>query len=235
MTTAYLLRHARTSYSARYLVNGDPELALSLDDEGVQACHDARQSVPTDVSTWAVSAFRRTQQTAALLGSDPGLSPLVLPQLNELDYGAFEGGPFLEYAAWLQQHGPWARPPGASESQREGIRRMLLGVRTVLALPGPRVIIAHGLLISVLGWDLTRTPGTAMPVFFPEAPCLAPVALSDGHLADRTDALLAESEGQDRHAEHAPSDAVKTGAESMPDLATVGSLSIPAEEQNPHA
>jgi 2,3-bisphosphoglycerate-dependent phosphoglycerate mutase len=235
MTTSYLLRHARTPYSARYLVNGDPRLALSLDDEGIRACHDARRSIPRGVSTWAVSAFWRTQQTAALLGCDPGASPAVLPQLNELDYGAFEGGPFLEYAAWLQRHGPCARPPGASESQHEGIRRMLLGVRTVLALPGPRVIVAHGLLISVLGWDLTRLPGTAMPIFFPEAPCLAPLALSDGHLADRTAALLAEAEGQERRAEHARSDAVETGPGSKPDLATVGSLTIPAEEQNPHA
>ncbi|QIY94496.1 histidine phosphatase family protein [Streptomyces sp. S1D4-11] len=233
--TTYLLRHARTAYSARYLVNGDPALPLPLDDEGIRACRTARATLPADIRTWAVSTFPRTQQTARLLSTDPALSPTVLPQLDELDYGAFEGGPFLEYAGWLQQHGPWARPPGAAESQREGIRCLLLGVRAALELPGPRVLIAHGLLLSVLGWASARTPDTPVPLFFPEAQCLAPLVHTDDHLAERTAALLAELDLQDRSWEPTPGDALKTSADDLPDLATVGVPSITSEEQSPHA
>ncbi|MEU4652980.1 hypothetical protein AB0G32_03355 [Streptomyces sp. NPDC023723] len=64
-----------------------------------------------------------------------------------------------------------------------------------------------------------------------EAPCLAPLTLGDRHLAGRMDVLLAETEGRDRRAEPARSDAVETGSESMSGLATVGSLTVPAEEQ----
>ncbi|MEU6572531.1 histidine phosphatase family protein [Streptomyces sp. NPDC046805] len=250
--TTYLLRHARTSYSSRYLVNGDPRLPLPLDDEGVRTCHASRHSLQAETRSciWAVSTFPRTHQTAALLSDDPDLRPTVLPHLDELDYGTFEAGPFLEYATWLQQHGPWTRPPGASESQREGIRRMLHGVRAALDLPGPRMIVAHGLLLSVLGWDLSRGPDTAMPLFFQEAPCLAPLRYSDEHLSERITSLLselAEPASEGNRTTPAPSpvaswvavpgsgSAQKSGTETTCDLATVGSLSIPSEEQSPHA
>ncbi len=43
-------------------------------------------------------------------------------------------------------HGPWQRPPGATESQREAITRMLDGLLGALVHPGPRLVVAHGLL-----------------------------------------------------------------------------------------
>ncbi|MFD7813704.1 histidine phosphatase family protein [Streptomyces sp. NPDC059785] len=250
--TTFLLRHGRTHYSSRYLVNGDARLALPLDDEGARACRTEGPALRAKAAArvWAVSTFTRTHQTATLLSADPDLRPHVLPQLDELSYGTFEGGPFLDYATWLQQHGPRARPPGAPESQHEGIRRMLYGVRAALDLPGPRVIVSHGLLLSVLGWDLTRPPGAAMPLFFPEAPCLAPLRYADDHLKERTEALLSELAGPapEDHATrpgsaHAipsangsgPGGAKKSDTATAHDLATVGPLFIPSEEQSPHA
>lgn len=197
--TTHLLRHARTEYSARYLVNGDPAMPLQLDGEGVRACHAARPSLPVDAArTWIASGFPRAQQTAALLLADDARPVFVNPLLNELDYGCFEGAPFLEYAAWIQHNGPWAKPSSAAECQREGIRRMLLGVMAALEEPGPRVVVAHGLLLSVLDWHLSRTPGSAMPLFFPEAPYLVPLTMGDDQMAKHAAVLLKELDTQDR-------------------------------------
>jgi probable phosphoglycerate mutase len=235
--TTYLIRHGRTDYSSRYLVNGDPTLPLQLDEEGVRTCHTARSTQPVrSVRTWIASAFPRTQQTAAILRNDPTMPPSVNPLLNELDYGNFEGAPFLEYAVWLRQHGPWKRPFGSAESQREAIQRMLHGLRAALEQPGPRIVVAHGLLLSVLGWHLTRSPGAAMPLFFPEAPYLAPLAMADGQLSARTAVLLDEFDAQDRHNHQpAPGDAPIFGTEAPSILATVDSLPTPLEEKPPHA
>ncbi|RMI45401.1 histidine phosphatase family protein [Streptomyces triticirhizae] len=229
--TTHLLRHGRTEYSARYLVNGDPAVQLQLDEEGVRACHTARPTLPIESArTWIASAFPRAQQTAALLIGEEARLPVVIPLLNELDYGYFEGAPFLEYAAWLRHHGPWVKPPGAGESQREGIHRMLLGLMATLEKPGPRVVVAHGLLLSVLDWHLSRTPGSAMPLFFPEAPYLVPLAIDDGPMAKHAAALLEELDNQDRRHGWAPGHVPISGTDAASTLANVDSPQKPLEE-----
>ncbi|WP_327655881.1 histidine phosphatase family protein [Streptomyces sp. NBC_00483] len=181
--TTYILRHGQTNYSKRYLVNGDPTKQILLTDEGRQSLGLVWSAVPLrSVATWLTSEFPRARQTALLLMGVPSPEPIVDARLNELDYGDFEGKPFLEYAAWLDAHGPGQCPPGAVESQREGIRRMLTGVLAALEPPGPRVLVGHGLLLSVLHWHRNRATDEAMPLFFPEAPYVEPLVLLDDEL-----------------------------------------------------
>jgi 2,3-bisphosphoglycerate-dependent phosphoglycerate mutase len=179
--TTYLIRHGRTDYSARYMVNGDPTRPIQLDEEGVRACHAARSTLPVhSIRTWIASAFARTQQTAVILKDDPTTCLSINPLLNELGYGAFEGAPFLDYAAWLQHNGPW-------------------------------------------------------PLFFPEAPYLVPLVMSDDRLADRASSLLEELDAQVHPGQPAPGDSPIFGTETAPILATFDSLSTPLEEKPPHA
>jgi probable phosphoglycerate mutase len=168
---------------------------------------------------------------------DASVSPLLIePLLNELDYGDFEGAPFLDYAPRLQRHGPWVRPPGAGESQREGIQRMLCGLSATLEQSGPRVVVAHGLLLSVLGWHLSCAPGTAIPLFFPEAAHLAPLTMADGPLGTLVDRLLGELDSQSGREPRLPQgNAGILGMEAPSILATVDSLPTPLEEKPPHA
>lgn len=236
--TTYLIRHSRTDYSARYLVNGDPALPLLLDVAGVRACYAARPTLPIhSVRTWITSDFPRAQQTAALLREDPTTPLSVNPLLNELDYGDFECRPFLDYAAWLQRNGSRIRPPGAAESQRDGIQRMLLGLLSVLEQPCPRIVVAHGLLLSVLGWHLAETPGpgAAMPLFFPEAPYLAPLAMPSDQLTHHAKSLIEELGARDHHDHSPPGDSLISGSEAASILATFDSLSTPLKEKPPHA
>ncbi|MFE8939566.1 histidine phosphatase family protein [Streptomyces sp. NPDC007872] len=237
--TTYVLRHGQTNYSRRYLVNGDPTKPIRLSEEGRRSLNKGWSSVPLhSVKTWLASEFPRAQQTASLLMGVPGPELITDPRLNELDYGEFEGSPFLEYAVWLDGHGAHERPPGGSESQREGIRRMLAGVLAALEHPGPRVLVAHGLLISVLLWHRDRAVGETMPLFFPEAPYVEPVAIPDVELLEFIRTLMndLETDVQDRTGTIGDWGIFRTGDGSA--VATVDSVS-PSHSQDqkdlPHA
>lgn len=202
--TTYVLRHGQTDYSKHHLVNGDPSCVIPLNEEGVLSCRRPWSVLPLHkVRTWLASEFPRARQTASLLTPVPTPDLVVDARLNELDYGKFEGRPFLEYAAWLDSHGGSQRPPGSCESQRDGVRRMLSGLRAALEYPGPRVLVSHGLLVSVLLWHRHRAPSGAMPLFFPEAQRVEPLSISDEVLLAWIGALLTdpdEKEPQDPEA-----------------------------------
>ena len=234
--TTYLLRHASTAYSTRYLINGDPGVAVPLDAEGVSGCEHLRDAGSLDgVRQWITSDFPRARQTALLIADAGRAEPRSDPRLNELDYGDFEGGTFLDYATWLGIHGPWVRPPGAAESQREGIARMLSGVQASLICSGPRVVVAHGLLLSVLIWSLPEPPDSAMPLFFPEAPCLEPLVVSDARLHRLTARLIADLDDGRADIEPTGGDRKESSQGGMPILANFDPLRTPPEERFPHA
>ncbi|WP_306369392.1 histidine phosphatase family protein [Nocardiopsis sp. CC223A] len=193
----YFVRHGRTSYSARYLVNGDSNVPIALDEQGVrqaQAISPRLQEMALR-SCWT-SSFPRTRQTARLLLEGIDCPQSVHPCLNEPDYGVFEGRPFLEYADWLKGHGPTTQPPGSQESQREALLRMLSGCVPPPTAEAPRLVVAHGLLLSVLNWCRSREPETSIPVFFPEAPYLELLAVSDRCLRDWASRLSDELQGE---------------------------------------
>ncbi|MEU9111193.1 histidine phosphatase family protein [Streptomyces sp. NPDC048483] len=235
--TTYLLRHGQTNYSRRYLVNGDPSQPIHLTEEGRRSLRNVWSEVPLrSVRTWLTSEFPRAQQTASLLMGVPAPDLVIDTRLNELDYGDFEGGPFLEYAAWLDAHGPTQGPPGGTESQRDGIHRMLIGVLAALEHPGPRVLVGHGLLLSVLLWYRDRAEGEVMPLFFPEAPYVEPIAIPDDELPKWVTALLNHLETGVRRDRAFDSDAGKFRIEGGSAVATVDSVShSPDQKDFPHA
>ncbi|MGW4285438.1 histidine phosphatase family protein [Streptomyces sp. NPDC004673] len=237
--TTYVLRHGPTDYSRHYLVNGDPAKPIHLNEDGRRALARGWTSLPLhSVRTWLASEFPRAQETAKLLMGVPGPELIIDPRLNELDYGEFEGDPFLEYAAWLDGHSADLRPPGGTESQSEGIRRMLAGVLAALNHPGPRVLVGHGLLVSVLLWHRARTPDQAMPLFFPEAPYVEPVAIPDEELPGFIGPLMNDLEtgAQRRAVDNGDGRIFRNGKGSA--VATVDSAS-PSHSQDqkdlPHA
>jgi probable phosphoglycerate mutase len=237
MTTTYILRHGQTDFSKQYLVNGDPARAIRLNDEGVRSCRQSWSVLPLNsVRTWLASEFPRAQQSASLLMGVPAPELIVNARLNELDYGRFEGGPFLEYGSWLDRHGGSQRPPAARESQREGIRRMLTGVQAALEHPGPRVLVCHGLLVSVLLWHRDRSRDEAMPLFFPEAPYLDPLVVDDEVLGDWIVTLLADLDAEEPQDPDARGKAAEMRIEGGAAVATFEAVvHSPEKKDPPHA
>jgi probable phosphoglycerate mutase len=235
--TTHILRHGETRHSREYVVNGDPKRPVPLSEEGLKSCGLAWHLLPLhQVATWLSSEFPRARQTASRLMAVPETDLVVDRRLNELDYGDFEGGPFLEYAAWLEHNGGCRRPLRASESQREGIRRMLTGLRAVVEHPGPRVVVCHGLLVSVLRWHRVRSSGDPMPLFFPEAPYVEPMSFGDKELLDCVKTLLAGLAAEGETDAGARADGHVSRRESGRGVATFDQVSHPhAQRDIPHA
>jgi probable phosphoglycerate mutase len=189
--TTYLMRHGRTSYSTTYRVNGDPRVEVPLDAVGVQQCRAARTLIPAnEIAACLVSGFARTAESAAQMLEGHATPRHVMPGLGEIDYGQFEGRPLADYAVWLTEHGACARPPGSRESQRDAIARMLGALRIALHYPGPRLVITHGLLVSVIEWLRANETGHLGDLlFFPEAPCAVPIRIDDLELARLLDRM----------------------------------------------
>ncbi|WP_053847165.1 histidine phosphatase family protein [Streptomyces sp. NRRL B-24085] len=181
--TTYLVRHARTAYSARHVVNGSLKVDVPLDAAGTASCHALSAPWLDTVATCVTSGFTRTRQTAHALLGDRHVVLHSDHRLDEIDYGVFEGGPWTRYGDWLAEAGRDATPPGAGESWSGAVARMLSGLSACLEVPGPRLVVGHGLLGSVVRWLMTAPPGERLSrPFLPEAPCLEPVVLDDDEL-----------------------------------------------------
>ncbi|MEV6602807.1 histidine phosphatase family protein [Kutzneria sp. NPDC051319] len=181
--TTFVIRHGRTALSATYQVNGDPAAAVPLDEVGVRQCAVHRGALWLQgIAVTVTSRFPRTKQTAGLLlgGAEPNV---VDPRLDEIDYGHFEGGPWLRYGAWLREHGLAAVPPGGSESWYQATERLLVGLAICLDLPGPRLVVGHGLLVSLL-LALRCNDGPPDGAALPEAPYVSPLRLTDVELRE---------------------------------------------------
>ena len=184
MPETYLVRHGRTLVSAAYRVNGDPTIPVPLDETGQAQCQQLATAPWLDtIACCVTSRFPRASQTADLLLAGRAPERVIDPRLDEIAYGTFEGGPWLTYGAWLDAHGRFVRPPGAPESLHEATLRLLEGLAAALTLPGPRLVVGHGLLVSVVLAARERPTSLLTSPRLPEVPYVTPVLLADDELA----------------------------------------------------
>jgi broad specificity phosphatase PhoE len=151
---AILVRHAESEFGVRDLVNGDPSVDNGLTDAGREQAAALGVLIRDDpVDLCVVTEFGRTQETAdiALAGRD--VPRLVVPELNDIRFGSFEGRSFNTYVRWAHSHGPLEDCPGGGESRVEAARRFVAGYRQVLERAEVHILaVGHGLPIRyVLG------------------------------------------------------------------------------------
>jgi broad specificity phosphatase PhoE len=149
MERALLTRHAESEFSVRGLTNGDPGVACGLTAEGrlqAQRLGELLAAVPIDLCV--TTAFERTQETAGIALAGRDVPRRVLPGLNDIRFGQFEGGPLRDYRAWAHTHGPTDEVPGGGESRVETVRRYVQSYQTILERPEPSIlVVAHGLTV----------------------------------------------------------------------------------------
>src|SRR5437763_17003135 len=159
MQRLILARHGESDLSARGIANGDPARACVLTEAGQDQARrlgDLVADEPLDLCV--TSAFSRTQETADLALAGRDVPRLVVPELNDVRFGEFEGRPFDEYRAWAGARDPTEAPPGG-ESRAEVAARYVRGFRLVLARPERLIlVVAHGLplrytLLALQGLD----------------------------------------------------------------------------------
>lgn len=150
MERAVLARHGESEFSARGLVSGDLAVSCPLTARGREEARLLGETLAGEpIGLCVTSEFERTRQTAELALAGRDVPVLVVPELNDPDYGAFEGGSLDEYREWARSHGSRDEPPGGGESRLDIVGRYARGFRIVLDRPERTILVAvHSLPIS---------------------------------------------------------------------------------------
>jgi 2,3-bisphosphoglycerate-dependent phosphoglycerate mutase len=158
-----LARHAESTYSLRKVMNGDPTVMVPLTETGRgEATALGRWLADRPVDLGVTSRFLRTRQTAdiALKGRD--VPRLILPELDDVRVGEFEGRDVADFRAWQRAHDVATQVPGG-ESRVEALARFVAGYRILLGRPEPSILaVTHGLpvtavLLAIRGDDVPVT------------------------------------------------------------------------------
>jgi broad specificity phosphatase PhoE len=162
MERVILVRHGESEFSARSACNGDPRAAGGgLTGHGrAQAAALGLLLADDPIDLCATTEFARTRETADLALAGRDVPRLVVPELNDIRFGRYEGLPLEEYRVWARAAPPDEACPGGGESRAEAARRFASGYRTLLARPEESVLlVAHALPIRyVLSALLERDP-----------------------------------------------------------------------------
>jgi broad specificity phosphatase PhoE len=149
MEQVILARHGESELSLVGTVNGDPATACALTDEGeAQARRLGELLRETPIDLCVTSEFERVRQTAELALEGRDVPRLVMPELNDVRFGGFEGGTLAVYREWASTNGPTVEAPGGGESRGGTVARYVSAYRTLLERPEPTIlVVAHGLPI----------------------------------------------------------------------------------------
>jgi broad specificity phosphatase PhoE len=120
-----------------------------LTAEGVEQARRLGAAIAgDDVSLGVATRLLRTQETLELALGERLVPRLVVPELDEIDFGSFEGEPLAAYRAWARSHPPDVPPPGDGESRATAAARFARGLGIVVARPEPVVLlVGHALFV----------------------------------------------------------------------------------------
>ena len=160
MDEVVLARHGETATTAEGKVGGDAPLSPAGRAQA-RALGDTLAAVALDVCL--TSPARRARETAQLALTGRQVSCEPLPELRDIDFGAFTGAPLATYRAWIAAHAPTEAPPGG-ESRVETLRRFARGFRSVLSRPERIVfVVAHGLALRAAVDERPRPEVAGIP------------------------------------------------------------------------
>jgi broad specificity phosphatase PhoE len=189
MDRLIVARHGESTFSARRVISGDPDACGGLTEDGREQARALAAHLRGErIDLAATSAFRRTAETADLALEGRAVPRLVVPELNDIAVGTFEGGPLDAYRAWAWSHGPSEPAPGGGESRADAAARFARGYRELLGRPEPSVLlVAHSLpLRYLLGAARGADPGSRAE--------LVDYAVAEELAADEVEAAVARLE-----------------------------------------
>lgn len=164
-----LVRHGRTDYNDAGRLNGDPSADVRLTDAGIAQIAALRERVarlPVDLGI--CTRFPRTRVTLDILLAGRDVPRMVVPELDDVRLGEFEGADVDAYRAFRRTGGPAARPLGG-ESRLDALARYLRGFERIAGLPARLpLVVTHDIPIRFLlnaarGDDPLEGPIRAVP------------------------------------------------------------------------
>ena len=142
MERALFVRHGESEFSAKALVNGDPSVACPLTELGRQQSRQLGERLAGEpIGLCVFTEFERTTETADLVLAGREVPRLVVPELNDPFYGAFEICPLATFRKWAATHGPEDEPPGGGDTRLAIALRYVRGFRIVLERPETTVLV----------------------------------------------------------------------------------------------
>lgn len=135
MEELILVRHAHAASNAEETVSCVPP-GGGLSELGAEQARALRDVLAgEEIGLGIATELRRTQETLSLALAGHDVPVLIVPDLNEIHFGSFEGGPLSAYRAWAWTSGADAECPGGGESRAGAAARFATALATLLARP----------------------------------------------------------------------------------------------------
>ena len=166
------------------LANGDASVGVRLTAAGRDQARTLGRALAGErIDLCVTTRFGRTVQTADIALQEAGLATprLLVPELDDITLGGFEGEPIEDFRAWLHEHGPLEPVPGGGESRGQVIARYARGFELLHERPeGVILAVIHGLPIAYALAGARRDP--------------LPLTLAGNHVAYATPYRLSSAE-----------------------------------------
>jgi broad specificity phosphatase PhoE len=147
--TLLLARHAHAASNRDGGTASSTPPGEGLTEEGLEQGRRLAQELAGESIDLGVSTeLRRTRETLELALVGREIPRVVVPELNEIQFGRFDGGPLDAYRAWAWAELPDVPAPGRGESRAESAARYARGLRALLERP-ESVVFAVGHALSI--------------------------------------------------------------------------------------
>ena len=148
MRDLVIARHAHAASNVADAVSCRPP-GEGLSELGVDEARALGERLAgVEVELGVASELRRTQETLALALDGREVPVEVLPALNEIDFGSYEGGPLSAYREWAWSTAPDVDCPGGGESRTAAATRIAGALDWLLARPEETILaVGHALPI----------------------------------------------------------------------------------------
>jgi len=177
MDEVIFARHGESEFSVVGIVNGDPGVACALTAAGREQARSLGELLAdTELALCMTSEFERTSETADLALAGRDVPRLVVPELNDVRFGSFEGGTLDHYRERASANEPTVEAPGGGESRSGTVARYVKGYREILARPERTIlVVTHGLPIRYVLNVLAQTDPAPLveQVAYAEPYCLS--------------------------------------------------------------
>ena len=116
--------------------------------EGVEQARALGELLDEAISLAATTDLARTQETLALALEGRDVPTILVPELNEIHFGSFDGGLLDAYRDWAGTRSPDERAPGEGESRADAAARFARGLRVLLGHNEAVVLlVGHALMV----------------------------------------------------------------------------------------